>query len=216
MLTRFSKLCFLSGLLVVCCGVLPCQTFASLVITREFELLIPSPDDPCSEYGNGRMEPAIIDITEHILITDLDIAVTLTHESFFDLEIVLQSPAGTIITLNPHSNKAFIITDGNDWQTPVGGTNRFLFDDEAEIPIDRAVEPWDQPFKPYDKLTLSAFDGQDAFGQWQLRILDAWTPHIGQLHKVELVFNSPEPTSVCLFGIAFAAAGLLKPRKNAQ
>ena len=215
-LTRFSKLCFLFVLPAVCCGVFTRQISASLIISKEFELPIPSPDDPCSEQGSGRMEDAIIDVTEHIIISDVNIAVTLTHDAFFDLEIVLISPSGTAVTLNPHSNYSFF-RDGPDGGTiPVGGTNRFLFDDQAAIPIEQAIEPWDQPFKPYDKLTLSAFDDQDAFGQWRLQILDNWPGNTGQLNKVELMFDSPEPTSIFLFSAVFAAIGLLKKRKNSS
>ena len=160
------------------------------------------------------MTAAIIDITEHLQITDVNIAVTLTHEAFFDLEIVLINPAGTAITLNPYSNKAFIITGPDGGNEMVGGTNRFLFDDEAEIPIEEALGPWDQPFKPYSGFTLSVFDGQDAFGQWRLEILDKWAGHTGQLNEVEMTFSSPEPTSICLFAAGLAFTGLLKRRKN--
>ncbi len=160
------------------------------------------------------MNDANIIVAKHILITDLNIAVTLTHDAFFDLELVLINPAGTAITLNPHSNYSFFKEGQDGGNFPVGGTNRFLFDDEAAIPIEKAIEPWDQPFKPYDKLMLSVFDGQDAFGQWRLQILDFWPDNIGQLHKVELIFNSPEPTSACLFAVVFAVTGLLRTRKN--
>ena len=162
------------------------------------------------------MNDANIIVAEHILITDLDIAVTLTHDAFFDLELVLINPAGTAVTLNPHSNYSFFTQDPDGGNIPVGGTNRFLFDDEATIPIEKAIEPWDQPFKPCDGFTLSVFDGQDAFGQWRLQILDFWPGNIGQLHKVELIFNSPEPTSACLFAVVFAVTGLLKTRKKAS
>jgi subtilisin-like proprotein convertase family protein len=212
--TRFSKLCFLFALVAASCfGVFSRPISASLVISKEFELPIPSPDDPCSGQGNGRMVDAIIDVTEHILITDVNIAVTLSHEAFFDLQLVLVNPAGTAVTLNPHSNYSFFKNNPDGGNIPVCGTNRFLFDDEATIPIEQAFAPWNQPFKPYDKLTLSAFDNQDAFGQWRLRILDFWPGHTGQLHEVELMFNSPEPASICLFAAVFAAVGLRKNNK---
>jgi hypothetical protein len=154
------------------------------------------------------MADAIIDVTEHHLIEDLDVAVLLTHEAFFDLEIVLQSPAGTTITLNPALNTAFIIQEGGSHSA--GGQNRFLFDDEAAVDIRHASQPFNQPFRPAPGFELSAFDGQDAFGQWRLQIRDAGDMHTGQLEKIELIITTPEPTTAVLLTLGAAVIYMRK------
>ncbi len=211
MFTRYSKdirrspvkaRLFLLVLAITAIGAVPCQSTA-VVVSQNFDLPIPSPDDPASEFGRGRMDDAIIDVTEHYLIEDLDVAVLLTHEAFFDLEIVLQSPTGTTITLNPASNNAFIIQEGGSHSA--GGQNRFLFDDEAATDIEHATLPFDRPFRPATGFELSAFDGQDAFGQWRLQIRDVGIDHTGRLEEAELIINSPEPTTAVLLALGAAA-----------
>ncbi len=215
MFTRCSKWFFLSALIITVAYSLPCQGSQAVVISRDFDLPIPSPDDPDSEFGKGRMEDANINVTEHISIEDLDVAISLKHDSFYDLQIVLQSPVGTTITLNPSFNDAFMIRGPDDRYQPVGGSNRFLFDDEAAIGIENATPPLSQAFRPAADFKLSAFDGQDAFGQWRLQINDLWAKDTGRLERVELIINAPEPTSGCLFGLAIVVARLIRSRKAA-
>jgi subtilisin-like proprotein convertase family protein len=198
---------FLTVLIITAGVVPPCQS-SPVVISRDFDLPIPSSGD------QGKMEDAIIDVTEHISIEDLDIAISLTHEAFFDLEIVLQRPNEKPITLNPSMNFAFIVTEPGGSHS-VGGSNRFLFDDEAAIGIENATPPLNQAFRPAADFKLSAFDGQDAFGEWRLQINDLWAGGTGRLEGVELIINVPEPTSGCLFGLAIVVARLIRSRKAA-
>ncbi|MBN2019722.1 MAG: proprotein convertase P-domain-containing protein [Sedimentisphaerales bacterium] len=208
---RFSKICLLSRLAIIALAVFARPAPAEIKISKDFT------DRPIpSQHGetSGKMEDAVIDVAEHILIIDLDIAVTLTHDAFFDLEMTLTSPQGSTILLNPHSNYSFFTTDSTSGIVIAGGTNRFLFDDEAEIAVEEAIEPWGQPFKPADGFQLSVFDGQDAFGQWRLQISDAWPSHVGQLHTVELIVETPEPNSVFLFGLAGLLSRFWKHHKK--
>jgi hypothetical protein len=214
-LNSFEARFFLTVLIITAGVVPPCQS-SPVVISRDFDLPIPSPDDPDSEFGKGRMDDAIINVTEHISIDDLDVAISLKHDSFYDLQIVLQSPVvGTTITLNPSFNDAFMIRGPDDRYQPVGGSNRFLFDDEAAIGIENATPPLSQAFRPAADFKLSAFDGQDAFGQWRLQINDLWAGGTGRLEGVELIINAPEPTSGCLFGLAIVVTRLIRSRKAA-
>jgi hypothetical protein len=199
-------------LIITATGVIPCQNSLAVVISKDFDLPIPSPDAPDIIDGKGPMEDAIIDVDKHFLIEDLDVAITLTHEAFFDLEIALESPTGTTITLNPPFNYAFIIQDDNGSHS-AGGQNRFLFDDEAAIDIEHATQPFDQPFRPAIGFELSAFDGQDVFGSWRLKINDLWALHTGQLDRVELIINIPEPTTASLFALAAVVNRLLRSRR---
>jgi subtilisin-like proprotein convertase family protein len=209
MLTRYSKCAFLLVMAITAAVTTPCQC-TTTVFSQDFDLPIPSPDDAESEFGRGRMANAIIDVTEHVLIEDIDVAVLLTHEAFFDLEIALQSPLGTTITLNPSLNTAFIINDDTG-SRPAGGQNRFLFNDEAAVDITHATQPFNQPFRPPSDFELSTFDGQDAFGQWQLLINDVGNMHTGQLEGVELIIILPEPSTALLFALG---AAMIYTRKS--
>jgi subtilisin-like proprotein convertase family protein len=202
----------LSCLLSIAFGIFPCPAPAATIISKDFnDRPIPSFNDPNSEFGMGKMDNAIIDVQERISIHDLDIAVTLTHEAFFDLEIVLVNPDGQAITLNPRSNYAFITTGPDGGNDVIGGTYRLWFNDEAADSINKAMLPFDQPYKPAED-KLSDLENRDAYGLWQLQIMDVWPAHIGRLDKVELIINTPEPGTLCLFGLAAVMARFLKKK----
>jgi len=213
MLTRFSKRFLGLVLILTVFSVFACPVSATIIFSQDFNQPIPSPQDPDNDIGKGKMDDVIIDVPEHVIIDDLDVAVSLNHESFYDLEIVLSRPGGTAITLNCHSNDAFITRDEDGWQEPVGGWNRFLFDDEAPIAIEDAEAPLTQPFRPADGYKLSDFDGQDVFGQWLVQIEDFWPSHTGYLEHIELIINAPEPSTVYILGAMVLAIRLTKPRK---
>ena len=58
----------------------------------------PIPAD--ANFNKGPMDDAVIDVPEHLIITDLDVAVDIVHTNVFDLDIVLKGPAGQEIYLN--------------------------------------------------------------------------------------------------------------------
>jgi len=103
------------------------------IYSAEFDLPIPSPDAPESEYGKGWMTDAIIEIPDPLTIHDLDIRISLTHEALFDLQILLQSPAGTNVVLNLAGNLAFIVRGKDGRLTAVGHSGELFFDDEADV-----------------------------------------------------------------------------------
>ena len=168
-----------------------------------------NPDDT-----EGWMNDAIIDIPDHFTILDLDVSLNATHGAFFDLQIHLRSPAGTEILLNPSGNLAFIERKPDGRFGPIGGNLTLSFDDQAELPIDQAARPFTDPYRPIDPYTLSMFNGQDTFGQWQLRIYDASPAHTGKLHNLKLTFTVPEPASLSLFILAAGLITLRKPRRR--
>ena len=179
---------------------------------NDYNLSIPSPDDPESEYGKGWMNDAVIDITDHIVISDLDVSITFEHESLFDLQVLLQSPAGTNVVLNVAGNLAFIVRDEDGRLTSVGGSGQWCFDDEAELSIVEATEPFVGSFRP--AWSLSAFDGEDAYGFWRLRIYDAFYADAGYLSGVDIMITVPEPATAMflIFGAGFAI--LFKSRRG--
>jgi subtilisin-like proprotein convertase family protein len=179
-----------------------------------FTLPIPAPDDPESKFGKGRMEDAVIEVPDRNIIYDLDISVSLTHESLFDLQILLQSPAGTKIALNLAGNPAFIVRGKDGRLTPVGGSRKLLFDDEAQVSIEQATDPFVGPYRPVEPYQLSEFDGEDSFGPWRLQIYDAFYADTGTLNSFQIMMTvTPEPSTATLLTFGAGLLLLLRPRR---
>ena len=166
------------------------------IYSGNFNLLIPAnPDDT-----KGWMADAVIEVPHHFIIHDIDVGITLTHTSVFDLQIFLQSPAGTTICLNMYNFDQFF-KGANYTQT--------IFDDEALLAIEDAQPPFTGRFRPLEPYRLSAFDGEGSFGPWRLRIYDFWPLDIGTLNHFELVIATPEPATAVLLALGFGLMTLL-------
>ncbi len=174
--------------------------FAGPVYTYggDFDLPIPKLDTSDPLISKGWMEDAVIEITDHFTVSDLDVRISVTHTSAFDLQIFLQSPVGTRICLNMYTFNEFF-EGANYTQT--------VFDDEAELSIKEALPPFTGSFRPLEPYNLSDFDGEDAYGVWRLRIYDAWDWDTGTLDSFELVVTTPEPATVIFL---ILGTGLLK------
>ena len=177
------------------------------VYSGDFDLPIPSPDDPDSEFGRGWMADAVIDVPDHFTIDDLDVSITVTHTNVFDLQIFLQNPSGTIrICLNMYDFK-------NEFSVDPDYTNT-IFDDEAEISIKEADPPFTGRFRPVEPYQLSEFDGEQAAGQWRLQILDMFYYDTGTLNHFGLIITTPEPTTAILLLLGTGLIAMFKPRRT--
>lgn len=173
----------------------------------DFDMLIPAnPDDT-----RGWMDDAVIKVPDHFTIYDLDVRISFTHGSLFDLQIVLQSPAGTNVALSFAGNFAFIVRD-DDGLTAVGGSGEWFFDDEAQVSIEEATEPFFGSFKPVESLSL--FDKENAWGPWRLQIHDAFYAHTGTLDSFEVMITIPEPTTARLLALGAGLTILFRPRRR--
>ena len=173
------------------------------IYSGDFNLPIPAPDEPESEFGKGWMTDAIMDVPDDYVISDLDVRLTFTHENFIDLQIILQSPAGTVVVLNPALNMALL---------NIGGYAEIVFDDEAQVSIEQASIPFVGPFRPVGNLSL--FDKEDSFGLWHLQIYDAFYADIGTLDSFELMITAPEPATATLLTLGAGLLLLLRPRRG--
>jgi len=204
------------AIFVIIVGALVSPAFAGPVTINyggDYDLPIPAIDDPGSEYGIGQMDDAIIVVPDSFLIQNVDVTVGLTHGAFFDLEIKLQSPAGTEVILNPAGNSAFLVKEEGGGVSPVGGTVNWLFDDEADVSIEQAFDPFIGPYQPVE--LLSIFDGEDIFGEWRLHIRDCWRAHDGELDSFAITFTEiPEPSTSMILVFATYLAALKKPGRE--
>jgi len=168
----------------------------------QFDLSIPGPDAPEAEYGKGWMADAVVNITEHIIISDIDVSLSIEHTSVFDLQIFLRGPHGPRRCLNFYNLEEFF--PGADYVDTT-------FDDQAELSIVNAAPPFSGRFRP--RQSLDAFYGTDAFGIWRLRIYDAYYGDTGTLKSFKLILATPEPPSVLLLVIGVLFAGRFAPRR---
>jgi len=172
----------------------------------QFNLQIPSFDEPEAHLGKGWMQDATVFIPDHFIIEDLDIAITINHTNVFDLQISLRHPAGTTCWLN-----------SPDLGNVIMGPNYILtiFDDEAGTAIEQGTPPYTGRFTPMEGNTLSIFDGRDAFGTWRLRIYDWYYNDTGTLDSFEIIIttSTPEPTTIVILLLGTALANWIKPRK---
>jgi len=120
-----------------------------------------------------------ITVDRDVRISDLNVLVNLTHTYDSDLAIDLRGPDGTTVRL----------FDGR------GGSGDNLtdttFNDEATSSIAAAVAPFRGSFRP--EQLLSAFDGKNARGVWDLRIVDSVSRDVGRLLNWSLVVTSGAP-----------------------
>ncbi len=165
-----------------------------------FDLTIPGD----SEKSKGWMDDAVLEVSDHLIIEDLDVGVSLTHTSVFDLRLSLTSPSGTTVLLNSYDPFTGYF-EGADYRNT-------LFDDEAEIAIGDAAPPFEGRFQPVAGSVLSAFDGEDAFGTWRLRIYDAHESDIGRLQAFGLTITTPEPATGVIMLVGLSLAGLRRKR----
>jgi subtilisin-like proprotein convertase family protein len=113
-------------------------------------------------------------------LTDLDVAIDISHTAVGDLTLALVAPGGRRVVL----------------AAGVGGeTNNFtgtIFDDEAAAGISEAAAPYTGRFRPAGRLV--DFDGLDPNGTWTLEVTDAKPfADTGSLTAWSLMLSTGEP-----------------------
>jgi len=181
--------------------------FAGTVYTYggDFDLPIPKLNSSDPDISKGWMGDAVIEITDHFIVSALDVRISITHTNVFDLQIFLQSPAGTRMCLNMYTFSEFF-EGANYTQT--------VFDDEAELSIKQAEPPFTGSFRPVEPYKLSEFDGEDTYGIWRLQIYDAWDWDAGTLDSFELFITTPEPATAMFLILGASLLSLFKARRG--
>ena len=110
--------------------------FAAPVYTYggDFNLPILDPSGP-----GGLMTMAVIEVPDPFIINDLDVHISITHTSVFDLQLFVQSPVGTRMCLNMYDFTEFF--EGADYK-------QTIFDDEAHVSIEEGEPPFTGRFRP--------------------------------------------------------------------
>jgi len=179
--------------IIIALSILAQTAWADVVCSYEGQFDLRIPANPSA--NKGWMNDAVIDVPSHLTIKDLDVSVDLTHSKIFDLQLRLVSPAGTEVFLNMYD----FTTDYREGADYRGTT----FDDEAEIPIEAGVAPFEGRYRPLEGYSLASFDGEDAYGPWKFRVYDAYYADTGRFHSYSLAIAVPEPAAA-----AFLLLGL--------
>ena len=196
----------IGAILVIVAGACGGAVYASHVHIYTGDFNLPIIDKP----GPGStVTEAVIETPDHFVIEDLDVQINITHTNVFDLQLFLQSPAGTRICLNMYDSFYDFFVGANYTNT--------VFDDEALFSIKDGVPPFTGRFRPVDVdpyNKLSKFDGQDAYGSWRLQIYDMFDSDTGTLNSFELMIETPEPATAVLLTFGIGLVSLFKPRRG--
>jgi len=145
------------------------------VLDFVFEVNLPIPDND----SNGVTDTQSIDVSNEIL--DVDVDVKINHTFISDLTIDVEHNATTVRL----------------WDRQCGENENIdvIFDDEGEpVVCDSPTTGRFQPAQP-----LSAFDGQDLFGDWTITVADNEATNIGTL--VQWSLHVTIPTVDCCVAI---------------
>ncbi|WP_186265979.1 proprotein convertase P-domain-containing protein [Sphingorhabdus sp. SMR4y] len=182
--SRLTVHAWMWGLLCLCATLLfaGARAEAQTVTTYSNSSTASIPDNAC---------PATVDryfnVGTSYIIGDVNIGVLLDHTYRRDLEISLTSPGGTVVTLMDY----------------VGGSANNLnveFDDEgndgsiaSHTSNDSLTPVYASSRTPQN--SLSAFDGENAFGTWTLRICDQQGIDTGSFRRADLYITQLAPSA---------------------
>jgi uncharacterized repeat protein (TIGR01451 family) len=121
-------------------------------------------------------------------VADVDLGVLINHPQRGDLRIWLRSPAGTLV-------RVFNRSGG------VADNFNVLLDDEAASSVGghtandtvTTVPPYQRTFQP--DAAMSAFDGQNSLGTWQVEICDNQFANSGTFNRADLYLTSAPPNA---------------------
>jgi subtilisin-like proprotein convertase family protein len=154
--------------------------------TRTFSVRVGATGSAASTYDSTDVPKPIDDgatFTSSLTIAatgsvlDVDVALSLTHESDADLILTLIAPDGT--------RRVLASQLGGSGQNYTGT----IFDDEAATSITTGAAPFTGRFRPQQP--LAQFDGLPANGTWKLEIQDFGPGGVGTLGSWSLILTLP-------------------------
>jgi subtilisin-like proprotein convertase family protein len=145
----------------------------------------------------------ILNANQHGIITDLNISVHIFGTHMEDFQLRLTSPSGPTVQFRAD------FSGTNFGFNHIGPPLQATFDDESLNAHTLQTVGGVGTFQPYQ--ALSAFDGEELFGNWQLSILDVFIPNESndliswQISGDVTAAAVPEPTTLALLGAGLVA-----------
>lgn len=146
-------------------------------------MVFPSEDVPkrIPQTGTRGALVSTLRVPASFPIQDLDVQLDIDHTYDGDLAVALVAPDGRRVELF-----AEVGDDGANFRDTI-------LDDEAATPIAGAQAPFAGRFRPQG--LLSALDGADVEGVWQLVITDRFLGDFGLLNRWSLFVEPAEPAN---------------------
>ncbi len=145
--------------------------------------------------GTAAQITRVFNVPTNLVVADVNFGFFVTHTYRSDLRITLTSPAGTTVTL--------LTWAGN---VQAGDNYNDLLDDQATAaigthgpavidPLTPAPPPYSHSFRPSNP--LSAFNGQNALGNWTMVLCDGVASDTGTFTRADLYITAtPGPVTV--------------------
>src|SRR5262249_8216290 len=116
--------------------------------------------------GSGSLTSDLV-ITDAMVLSDVNVQLSITHGRLSDLSVALQAPDGTLVQL-----------------VPVGGASganfsNTRFDDQASSALSAGTAPYTGSFRPASP--LAALNGKTLKGTWHLIVSDSVAGMAGTL-----------------------------------
>lgn len=145
------------------------------------------PDNLCPSYTD-----VSIPVSDSLIIQDINVGLTITHTYRSDLVVRLTSPAGTILSLFSYiggSGENLDVLLDDDAVNDIGSMGSSYYQNTAS-------PYYDTSFNPQGSSTLSAFNGEDAQGNWVLSICDDYGWDTGAVNRVLLQIEGTAATTL--------------------
>ena len=157
--------------------------------------IYPSTDTPLV-LADLSTTTSTLNVPDSFLISDVNVTLNITHTFDGDLNISLASPLGTSVDLSTNNGGS-----GNNYTDTV-------FDDSAGTALTSGSAPVAGTFRP--EQLISAFNGENAFGDWILTVKDEFGGDSGDLNSWSLELAGaqvPEPSTFVLLSLGLGLVG---------
>jgi len=171
---------------------------ATVTITvSEFSCLVSdSVDTPATipDLNGTQSLSSVINVATVRVINDVNVTLNITHPLIFDLVVTLTSPSGTTVTLY-NQNGIFSVNADNMTGTVFDDAATQVTDPSMPQLINDGKPPFTGTFVPFE--ALSAFNGENTLGDWELTVVDKFVGDAGTLDswKLELCLDDIDPAN---------------------
>ena len=123
--------------------------------------------------GPGVVTSTILVAGAGTSLTDLDLTAAITHTFAADMDITLQSPAGTIVTLSTDNGAGNDnVFNGTLWDDDANPSGQVPYTTNNGVTTDHAYVNLTTATPLASEEAMSAFMGQDPNGTWTITISD--------------------------------------------
>lgn len=138
--------------------------------------------------GTAAQITRTFNVPTNLVVADINFGFFVTHTYRSDLRITLTSPAGTTVTLLTWTGNVQAGDNYNDLLDDQAANAIGTHDPAALDPLTPAPPPYFHSFRPSNP--LSAFNGQNALGNWTMVLCDAVTTDIGVFTRADLFITA--------------------------